>query len=143
MNCKDARALWNHKGGLIGGLNCKGHGYDQVVPYLTELAWKFVKGSHDPFNEAVKKKAGAGPYFVTHSDGESELAKKVHDVVGDQAACHIVSQLIGKIVGRPNLQLANICCNGCKISDGSLENELTLRIQMAAVNTNPDGTDIA
>lgn len=141
MNCADAKAVWNHKGGLIGGLSCKGHGYHEVLPHLIKLAFDFKNKEPDPFDSAVKRKAGDGSYRVVHSDGESDLARRVHDVIGDEAARTLVSQHIGCIVGIPGLQFANICCNGCKVSDGHLSDELNLAIQMAAVNTNPDGTD--
>ncbi len=140
MNCEVARKLWNHSGGLIGGLNCQGHGYQGVMPFLTQLAFDFKNKVADPFDTAVKARAGEGPYRVVHSDGVSDLATRVHDVVGDEAACTLVSQTIGKLVGIPGLRFANICCNGCKVSDGFLEEDLCFQIQMAAVNTNPDGT---
>lgn len=142
MNCADAQAVWNHKGGLIAGLNCGGHGYQAVLPHLTQLAAAFKEKLSDPFDTSVKKKAGDGAYRVTHSDGESDLAKRIHDVIGDEAACNIVSKTIGQVVGLPNLRFANICCNGCKVSDGFLDEELNFRIQMAAVNTHPDGSTI-
>jgi hypothetical protein len=134
--------LWNHKGGLIAGLSCKGHGYHEVLPFLTQLAIDFKNSVADAFDAAVKRKVGSGPYRVVHSDGESDLARRVHDVIGDEAACSLVSKEIGKLVGIPNLRFANICCNGCKVSDGFLDEETNLRIQMAAVNTGPDGSDI-
>ena len=138
MDCKTAQHVWNHKGGLIGGLNCRMKG---LVEYLTECAIAFKNKTPDLFDSAVKAKAGDGNYRVTHSDGESQMAKWVHDVIGDKVANGILSKEIGKIVGIPNLQFANICCNGCQISDGSLKPEKELAIQMAAVNTNPDGSD--
>ena len=142
MKCTDAQALWNHKGGLISGLACKGHGYQDVLPFLTKLAVDFKNGVSNPFDASVKKKAGSGPYRVVHSDGESDIAVRVHDVIGDEAACNLVSSTIGKLVGITNLRFANICCNGCKVSDGFLSEELNFQIQMAAVNTNPDGSEI-
>lgn len=142
MNCADAQKLCNHEGGLLGGLSCKGHGYHEVLPYLTRLAHEFKSNVLDPFDTAVKNKAGGGPYRVVHSDGVSNLAIRIHDVIGDEVACDLISRTIGGLVGIPKLRFANICCNGCKVSDGSLDEELNFRIQMAAVNTNPDGSDV-
>lgn len=142
MNCADAQKIWNHNGGLIGGLNCRGHGYHEVMPYLVQLAYDFVAKKPDPFDDAVKRISGDGNYRVTHSDGESDLMRRVHDVIGDQAACDIVSRTVGGIVGVPTLHFANICCNGCSVSDGSLTLQQIFNIQMAAVNTNPDGTPV-
>ena len=138
MDCKTAQHVWNHNGGLIGGLNCKMKG---LMPFLTQQALAFRDKTPDIFDQAVKRKAGEGNYRVTHSDGESQMSKWVHDVVGDKVANSIVSKTIGLLLGMPNLQFANICCNGCQISNGSLTSEQELAIQMAAVNTNPDGTD--
>lgn len=86
MNCADAQKIWNHNGGLIGGLNCRGHGYHEVMPYLVQLAYDFVAKKPDPFDDAVKRISGDGNYRVTHSDGESDLMRRVHDVIGDQAS---------------------------------------------------------
>lgn len=141
MNCEDAQKLWNHQGGLIVGLNCGGHGYKGVMPFLIQLATDFKKAISDSFETAVKNKAGEGNYRVVHSDGISDLAVRVHDVIGDEVACNEVSKAVGAFVGIPNLRFANICCNGCKVSDGHLAEDLNFRIQMAAVNTNPDGSD--
>ncbi len=138
MDCETAKHVWNHKGGLIVGLNCRMKG---LMQYLTDEAIAFKNKTVDPFDLAIKKKAGNGNYRVTHSDGKSKMAVWVHDVLGDKVASRLVSSEIGKIVGIPNLQFANICCNGCQISDGSLTVEHELKIQLAAVNTNPDGTD--
>jgi hypothetical protein len=138
MDCKTAQHVWNHGGGLIGGLNCQMKG---LVQHLTDCAIAFRDNVPDAFDSAVKIKAGNGNYRVTHSDGESQMAKWVHDVIGDKVANRILSETIGKVVGIPNLHFSNVCCNGCQISDGSLSPDQELAIQMAAVNTNPDGSD--
>lgn len=140
MNCSDAKALWNHKGGLIGGLMCAGHGYQEVLPYLIKLAHDFKMGVPDQFDTAVKRIVGKGPYRVTHRDDEDDLSHRIHGVIGDEAACAVVSRHIGNIVGIPTLRFANVCCSGCKVSDGILPEEMNLAIQMAAVNTAPDGS---
>lgn len=142
MNCTDAQKIWNHQGGFLMGMACKGHGYQEVIPFLTQIALNFTKNISNVFDAAVKEKAGKGNYLVTHSDGVSDLALKVHDVVGDKVACRIVSETIAKIVGVPTLTFSNICCNGCNVSDGSLTPDQELAIQMASVNTNPDGTPV-
>lgn len=142
MNCQDAQALWNHRGGLIGGLSCKGHGYHEVLPFLVKLGEDFRDKVPDPFDAGVKAQAGNGPYRVVHSDGESDLARRVHDVLGDKAANDLVSRHVGAVIGVPGIRFTNICCSGCKISAGELGEAMDLAIQMAAVNTNPDGTPI-
>jgi hypothetical protein len=139
MDCKTAQHVWNHAGGFIAGINCQFKG---LVDHLTASAIAFRDKVPDPFDKAVKAKAGNGNYRVTHSDGVSLMALNVHDILGDKVANKIISQTIGKIIGVKDLTFANICCNGCNVSDGSLLPEQELAIQMAAVNTNPDGTSI-
>ncbi|MBI3259782.1 MAG: hypothetical protein HYZ54_09960 [Ignavibacteriae bacterium] len=139
MDCKTAQHVWNHQGGFIAGINCRFKG---LLIFLTDQAFAFTQGDQNPFDTAVKAKAGNGKYLVIHSDDSSVMSRMVHDVLGDKVANRIISEYVGKAVNLPTLQLANICCNGCSISDGSLSPEQELAIQMAAVNTNPDGTTI-
>lgn len=139
MDCNTAKHVWNHKGGFLKGIQCK---FPGLLEELASYAEHFKRGTSNAYDAAVKKKAGKGNYWVTHSDGESQMAKSIHDVMGDRVANRIISENIGKAVGIPTLSFANICCNGCSVSDGSLSPEQELAIQMAAVNTNPDGSDI-
>lgn len=139
MDCKTAKHVWNHKGGFLKGVTCK---FPGLLEELTSYAVAFKSGTSNPFDTAIKEKAGKGNYWVTHSDGESQMAKWIHDVMGDKVANRIISETIGKALGMPSLSFANICCNGCSISYGALSHEQELAIQMAAVNTNPDGSDI-
>lgn len=141
MNCADARALWQHAGGLIGGLSCRGHGYHEVLPALIEIAERFKKGLENPFDTAVKNRAGGdGSYYVEHRNDEDDLSRKIHDVIGDRAAAIVVSKYVGEAVGIPNLCIGNICCSSCITSDGPLSPEQNIAIQLAAVNTNADGS---
>jgi hypothetical protein len=140
MDCKTAQHVWNHKGGLIDGLNCQRPG---LIDHLSQLVLDFKNGQSDPFDAAVKVKVGEGPYRVTHSDGVSKMSQWVHDVLGDQVARRIVEKMLGSRHGIRELRLANICCSGCKVSQGDLGEDLDYRIQLAAVNTNPDGSNLA
>lgn len=138
MDCKTARHVWNHNGGLIDGLNCKMPG---LVDHLIALTRDFVDQKPDPFDAAVKCKAGDGPYRVVHSDGTSQMAIWIHDVLGDEVAKVQLQMHIGAMLGIPNLRFALICCSGCKVSKGYLGFDKNLKIQLAAVNTKPDGSD--
>lgn len=111
-----------------------------LLDHLSNQVLAFKDGEPDPFNDAIKAQAGPGVYRVTHSDGTSQMDEWAHDVLGDLVARNVVARHLGSIHDIPNLQLDNICCNGCKISAGPLADDLAYRIQMAAVNTNPDGT---
>jgi hypothetical protein len=139
MDCKTAKHVWNHKGGFLSGVACR---FPGLLQELTSYAVAFKDGVTNPFDTAVKEKAGKGNYLVVHSDGESQMATWIHDVMGDRVANRIISETISKAVGVPSLSFANICCNGCSISYGDLTPVQELAIQMAAVNTNPDGSDI-
>jgi len=138
MDCKTARHVWNHTGGLIGGLKCQMPG---LTEHLSDLVEAFKRGESDPFDAAVKKKAGPGPYRVTHSDGTSQMSQWVHDVLGDEVAKRALERILGEAHGLSDLRLSNICCSGCKVSIGEMDELFALRIQMAAVNTEPDGSD--
>ena len=139
MDCKTAKHVWNHKGGFLKGIQCQ---FPGLLEELTSYAKSFKGSNSNQYDTAVKKKAGQGNYWVTHSDGESQMAKWIHDVMGDRVANRIISETIGKVVGIPSLSFANICCNGCSVSDGSLSPEHEFAIQMTVVNTNLDGSDI-
>lgn len=134
MDCRTAMKVWNHSEGLIGGLNQEMPG---LVEYLSNLVLAFMQRIPDPFDDAVKKIAGNGPYRVTHSDGESQLSRWVHDVLGDQVAQRVLENYLGTMHGIPNLSMANICCSGCKVSSGPLDHDVDYKIQLAAVNTDP------
>jgi hypothetical protein len=140
MDCKTAQHVWNHRGGLIAGLNCRMPG---LMDHLAGLVKAFKENVPNGFDAAVKRRSGDGPYRVTHEDGLSELSRWTHDVIGDAAACRALERELGARFGIPDLRLANVCCGGCKVSDGDLGDELDLAIQLAAVNTNPDGSPIA
>ncbi len=139
MDCKTAQHVWNHNGGLISGLNCRMPG---LMVHLTELAASFGSKKPDIFDTAVKNIAGEGGYRVIHCDGESQMAKWVHDVIGDKVANRIVTEAIKKMTGIQDLEFSNVCCNGCQISDGNLSPEQELTIQLAAVSLSPDGTPL-
>ncbi len=137
MNCKTAQHVWQHKGGLISGLNCKMPG---LMAYLIQSATDWRDKKPDPFDTAVKASAGDGNYRVTHSDGESQMSTWVHDVLGDKVANREVTAAVRDFLKLPSLEFANVCCNGCSVSDGTLSPDQELAIQMAAVSLNPDGT---
>lgn len=140
MDCKTAKHVWNHNGGFLKGVQCK---FPGLLEELASYAEAFTLKVSNPFDAAVKEKAGKGNYLVIHNDGESQMAKWIHDVMGDRVANRIISETIGKAFGMTSLSFANICCNGCSVSLGDLSPRQELAIQMAAVNTNPDGTDIS
>ena len=140
MDCKTARKVWNHPKGLMAGLDAQQPGFMQ---HLDSLVDAFVRSTPDPFDRAVKMKAGGGRYRVTHADDVSPLGRFQHDVLGDEVARRELEKHFGVKYGVPDLRLAAVCCGGCKISDGDLGDEHNLAIQMAAVNTNPDGSSVS
>ena len=134
MDCQTAKLVWNHPDGPISGIreHCPG-----VLERLEKVVSDFVHDTHDPFNAAVRSEAGEGNYFVTHADDVDPLTGSVHDVVGDAAANLVLHQYFTQLYGRP-VHVANVCCSGCKIHDGTLSPEMVLRIQQVAVNTEPE-----
>lgn len=140
MDCETAQHVWNHRGGLIAGLDCRMPG---LTEHIASLVQAFKEKAPDPFDAAVKRVAGSGPYRVTHEDGVSRRSVWMHDVIGDAAACRVLERELGARFGIERLRLANVCCGGCRVSAGDLDDELNLAIQLATVNTNPDGSPIA
>lgn len=137
MDCKTARRVWNHKHGFLAGLKSEMPG---LFEHLSSLVASFKRGDKEPFDLAVKRRAGNGPYQVSHADEDSELSRWKHDVLGDAVARRTLEIELGRIHDLPNLRLGNICCKGCITSIGALDDALALRIQLVAVNTNPDGS---
>lgn len=133
MDCRTARLVWNHEGGLIAGLRQHMPG---VVEHLTDQVRKFVERVPDPFDSAVKAKAGDGNYRLEHSDGESHISLAIHDVLGDAVARAKLEDYFSRMFGQ-RIALANICCSSHKVSSGDETPELEFAIQMAAVNTDP------
>ena len=134
MNCQTAKLVWNHPDGPIAGIRAHLPG---VMERLEAVVAKYIRGDHDSFNEAVQTEAGNGNYFVTHADDADPLTELVHSVVGDAAANLVLHRYFTGIYGRP-VFVANVCCSGCKIHDGTLSPEMILRIQQVAVNTEPE-----
>lgn len=91
-----------------------------------------------PFNLAVQKLAGRGDYYCEHALTDTdELAEKVHDVVGDVTARTFLQNFFSQKFGQ-TIVLGNICCSSCVISSGPIEEDLMFKIQMTAVNLDPN-----
>jgi hypothetical protein len=94
---------------------------------------------HQPFDTAVKEKSGVPfetRYRLEHSDGESELARSIHDILGDVAARTALEEYFSQGYDC-RIALGNICCSSHQVSDGSISVEEQYKIQLAAVNTEP------
>ncbi len=133
MDCKTARAVWNHPNGMIAGLQ---ETLPEVYGYLREQARRFVHNAPDAYNDLIQEQVAGGGYRVEHSTGETPLSRSVHDVLGDMAACHEIGQHFSKMFGQ-NIAFGNLCCGGCITNGGDLPPEQVLRVQMATVNTDP------
>ena len=138
MDCKTARLVWNHPEGLFAGLRAHMPG---VMEFLESSVRSYVNGETNPFDQSVKEQVGGGQFFTSHSDGEDPVSQRVHDVLGDVVAKVELERYFTQRFGQP-ISLGNICCDGCKISDGTLSHEQLLAIQLAAVNTEPDGSRV-
>ncbi len=135
MNCNDAKAVWNHKDGFLAGLQAHLPG---VLPELERMVTAFVQKNVHPFNQAVQRLAGTGDYYCEHALTDTdELANQVHDVVGDVTARTFLQNFFSQKFGQP-IVLGNICCSSCVISSDPIEEDLMLRIQMTAVNLDPE-----
>lgn len=134
MDCKTARLVWNHEHGFLGGVKEYLPG---VFERILESVQGFVNNKPDSFNTAVQQLAGKGNYRVTHSLGEDPIARGVHDVLGDNVARTMLEKHFSSVFKR-NICLANICCNGCSVTDGTVDEAHMFAIQMASVNTDPE-----
>ena len=137
MDCKTARVVWNHPDGFIAGINVAMPG---VIERLTGYVAEFVSGTTNAFHETVKSESGVtGNYLTHHAEDDDQIAEWAHDVIGDAAGSIKLNQYFTDLFGTP-VQLRNICCSGCDISDGQQSDEDILAIQHAAVNIEPDGS---
>ncbi len=134
MNCTTAKLVWNHNGGFLQGLQTH---LPNVLPELERMVTAFVNGTVHSFNQAVQKVA-PGNYYCEHAITDTdELAAQVHDVVGDVTARTFLQNFFSKKFGQP-IVLGNICCSSCVISGGPIDDDLMYRIQMTAVNLDPE-----
>jgi len=135
MNCTTAKAVWNHRDGFLAGLEAELPG---VLGELERMVTAFVKKTVHPFNTAVHAQAGTGGYYCEHALTDTdELAEQIHDVVGDVTARNFLQNFFSQKFGQP-IVLGNICCSSCVISGGPIEENLMYKIQMTAVNLDPE-----
>lgn len=136
MDCQTARQVWNHSGGLIAGLNAHMPG---VMNRLERAVAGFVNGETNAFDESVKQQVGGGAFFTAHAEEGDTDAERIHDVLGDIVAKAELERYFSSLHNRP-IRLGNMCCKSCITDDGTLTGEQLLAIQLAAVNTEPDGS---
>lgn len=136
MDCSTARLVWNHPEGFFAGLNEHLPG---VMERLEGVVQAFVDGETNPFDEAVRAEVGMGGFFTAHAEDDDPVAELIHDVLGDIVARDMIERFFSERYKQP-IRLANICCKGCYCDNGELDSDTVLRIQLAAVNTEPDGT---
>lgn len=132
MDCKTAKLVWNHPHGFVAGVKAHLPG---VMEYLEGICKRFVENTPDAFDQEVKRKAGDGPYRVEHRE-ESDLDHMIHDVLGDAAGRMVLEEHFSRMFDC-DIRLANVCCKGCSPSLGPLPIEQMVKIQIAAVNTEP------
>jgi len=137
MNCKTARKVWNHKDGFIAGIIEHLPG---VLERLESQVEAYVTGETNPYNDAVKDQAVSGNYYAEHAMTENDpIAIWIHDVVGDVAGKLQLENYFSNRFNQP-IFLGNMCCGSCITHDGTLTDEEILKIQIASVNTEPDGS---
>lgn len=137
MNCEDAKRVWNHPEGYLAGLRDVLPG---VLEDLERKALAFAGVSPQHYDTAIKEQVGGAGYYVEHALDSDTLAEKVHDVVGDLVGRPLIEAHLSRLVGRP-VAIGNICCKGCIVFLPDLPPELLMRIQVAAVNTDPETLD--
>jgi hypothetical protein len=140
MDCKTAQKVWNHPKGFISGVQEHLPG---VLELIEQRVKAFVQDEQDPFDTAIKASVGVTQGFsVYHAEDNDRVAVMAHDVIGDLAGCMKLQEHFSAIFHRP-LVFSNVCCSGCIVSDpGVLTDDLSLRIQLKAVNTAPDGSSL-
>ena len=138
MDCNTARVVWNHPDGFIAGVR---HALPGVMERLEDQVRAYVKGETNPFHTTVKNQAGVtGHYYSDHADTEDDpIAIGIHDVVGDVAGRIALERHFTAMFKQP-IHLGNMCCGACITHDGTLCEDDILALQVAAVNTEPDGT---
>lgn len=140
MDCQTAQNVWNHPNGFIAGV-------EEHLPGVLELIEQrvkaFIQAVEDPFDQAIKCEVGVTAGFaVYHAEDDDKIALAAHDVVGDLAGCLKLQEHFSAIFHRP-LVFSNVCCSGCIVSDPEVMTpNLALKVQMAAVNTAPDGSSL-
>ena len=131
MDCKTASKVWNHQGGFIAGVREHLPG---VIEELDRLVTNCLEGGQDAFNDAVQK-AAPGNYYVEHEPRDSEVAERIHEVVGDEAGSEKLDRFFSEKYGK-EIHLANICCESCAIVLGPpLSYQQKIDLQMAAVTS--------
>lgn len=137
MNCTTARKVWNHKAGFIAGVREYLPG---VMERLEAQVAAYVAGDTNPYNTAVKDQSVFGNFYSEHAATEDDpVAIRIHDVVGDVAGKQELERYFTERFGQP-ICLGNMCCGSCITHDGTLTAADLLLIQIASVNTEPDGT---
>lgn len=138
MDCKTARAVWNHPNGFIPGVRQELPG---VVERLEEQVRAFVEGRTNVYDTEVRRSSGVeGRYYNDHADTEDDpIAIGIHDVVGDVVGRDMLQKYFSEMFGRP-IVFGNMCCANCITHDGTLTDGDLLKLQIAAVNTEPDGS---
>jgi len=138
MDCKTARAVWNHPEGFIAGVRQELPG---VVEKLEEQVRSYVNGETNAYDTTVKRQSDINkPFYTDHADTEDDpVAIGIHDVVGDEAGRIQLQRYFSQLFGQP-IRLGALCCSACITHDGTLCEDDLLKLQIAAVNTEPDGT---
>ncbi len=134
MKCDDARRVWNHQDGYLAGLREHLPG---VLEDLERKALAFTGVGPGQYDAAINAQVGGDGYYVEHALDTDRLAEQVHDVVGDLVGRPIIEAHLTALVGQP-VSIGNICCKGCIVFLPGLSPELLERIQVAAVNTEPE-----
>lgn len=138
MDCQTARTVWNHPEGFIAGVRATLPG---VIERLEAQVAAYVRGDTNPYDSAVKRQSGVtSAFYSDHADTEDDpVAVGIHDVVGDAAGRLMLERYFTGHYGQP-IYLGNLCCSSCITHDGTLLADDLLAIQVAPVNTEPDGS---
>ncbi|OGG61538.1 hypothetical protein A3C87_02725 [Candidatus Kaiserbacteria bacterium RIFCSPHIGHO2_02_FULL_49_34] len=130
MDCITARKVWSHPCCPIDGLRTT---LPDVMDRLEATVLKYVEMANDPFDRKVKEQVTAQNFFITHVDDHDPTTERTHSVLGDAAMNLLLSRYFSGKYRQP-IVLQNVCCSGCNIHAGDLDEATILQIQRAAVS---------